>query len=199
MRTAGLRRCPGHRRRQSCRCAVVGKSHDHPRRRVARSSSGPALRPVSESPEAGPRRMLIAACPAPSSSTAAPTIATAITCSLDLGDQRRASGRNVPRVILLSTSGSGTPETLTLGTPPSTPWWPSRSRRKRCSRSSTACCEAARTRLSGAVDSRPAPFPSLTRAGYSRQSATILVIDAARKEGSPTRRRARGAPARPPL
>ena len=31
-----------------------------------------------------------------------------------LSDQRRASGRNVPRVILLSTS-TGTPETLSLG------------------------------------------------------------------------------------
>jgi CheY-like chemotaxis protein len=31
-----------------------------------------------------------------------------------LSDQRRASGRNVPRVILLSTS-NGTPETLSLG------------------------------------------------------------------------------------
>jgi len=31
-----------------------------------------------------------------------------------LSDQRRASGRNVPRVILLSTR-TGTPETLSLG------------------------------------------------------------------------------------
>ena len=91
---------------------VIGKSNIT-RVVVSKIVERSGLHPVAELPQDGQSAMS-RVCPAPLSSTAAPTIATAITFTPHLSDQRRASGRNVPRVILLSTS-TATPETLSLG------------------------------------------------------------------------------------
>ena len=91
---------------------VVGKSNIT-RIVVAKIVERSGLRPVMESPEAAQRTL---------SRVNPGTVildggADNCDCShlyACLSDQRRASGRNVPRVILLSTR-TGTPETLSLG------------------------------------------------------------------------------------
>jgi CheY-like chemotaxis protein len=91
---------------------VVGKSNIT-RVVVSRIVERSGLRPVAESPDTAQRTL---------SRVMPGTVildggADNCDCShlyACLSDQRRASGRNVPRVILLSTS-TGTPETLSLG------------------------------------------------------------------------------------
>jgi CheY-like chemotaxis protein len=91
---------------------VIGKSNIT-RIVVSKIVERSGLRPVMESPEAAQRTL---------SRVMPGTVildggADNCDCShlyAGLSDQRRASGRNVPRVILLSTS-TGTPETLSLG------------------------------------------------------------------------------------
>jgi CheY-like chemotaxis protein len=91
---------------------VVGKSNIT-RVVVSRIVERSGLRPVAESPDAA-QRVLSRVMPG---TVILDGGADNCDCShlyACLSDQRRASGRNVPRVILLSTS-NGTPETLSLG------------------------------------------------------------------------------------
>jgi CheY-like chemotaxis protein len=91
---------------------VIGKSNIT-RVVVSKIVERSGLRPVSESPEDGKRAL---------SSVMPGTVILdggADNCDCNhlyayLSDQRRASGGNVPRVILLSTR-TGTPDTLSLG------------------------------------------------------------------------------------